>query len=78
MVDILGEILPDIKDDLAKTIVAQIDLNELAIKLYPILEKIDKNNPKKIMERHIQQLQQQFKTLDTNYNRLNNNIIIKK
>ena len=78
MVDILGEILPDIKDDLAKTIVAQIDLNELAIKLYPILEKIDKNNPKKIMERHIQQLQQQFKTLDTNYKRLNNNIIIKK
>lgn len=78
MVDILGEILPDIKDDLAKTIVAQIDLNELAIKLYPTLEKIDKNNPKKIMERHIQQLQQQFKTLDTNYKRLNNNIIIKK
>lgn len=78
MVDILGEILPDIKEDLAKTIVAQIDLNELAIKLYPILEKIDKNNPKKIMERHIQQLQQQFKTLDTNYKRLNNNIIIKK
>ena len=78
MVDILGEILPDIKNDLAKTIVAQIDLNELAIKLYPILEKIDKNNPKKIMERHIQQLQQQFKTLDTNYKRLNNNIIIKK
>lgn len=78
MVDILGEILPDIKDDLAKSIVAQIDLNELAIKLYPILEKIDKNNPKKIMERHIQQLQQQFKTLDTNYKKLNNNIIIKK
>lgn len=75
MVDISGEILKSIKEDLAKTIVAQIDLNELAIKLYPLLEKIDKNNPKKIMERHIQQLQQQFNTLDKT---VNNNIIIKR
>ena len=78
MVDILGEILPQIKDDLAKTIVAQLDLNELATKLYPLLQKIDERNPKKIMEKHIQQMQKQYNTLDNKFDRLNNRIIVVK
>ena len=78
MVDILGEILPELKEDIAKTIVAQLDLNELATKLYPLLQKIDERNPKKIMEKHIQQMQKQFNTLDNKFNRLNNRIIVVK
>lgn len=78
MIDILGEILPQIKDDLAKTIVVQLDLNELATKLYPLLQKIDERNHKKIMEKHIQQMQKQFNTLDNKFERLNNRIIVVK
>lgn len=61
MIDISGEILSSIKEDLAKTIVAQIDLNELADKLYPLLIQKEKNNPRRIMERHREKLQNQFK-----------------
>lgn len=78
MVDILGEILPELKEDIAKTIVAQLDLNELATKLYPLLQKIDERNPKKIMEKHIQQMQKQYNTLDNKFDRLNNRIIVVK
>lgn len=75
MVDILGDIIATNKQELSKEIVAQLDLNELAIKLYPLLQKIDERNPKKIMEKHIQQLQQQFNTLDKT---VSNSIIIKR
>lgn len=60
MVDILGEILPEIKQELSKEIVAQIDLNELAIKLYPLLQKIDDRNPQKYMKRHIENMQRLY------------------
>lgn len=56
-VNILGDILPEIKQELAKEIVAQINLNELAMQLYPILQKIDERNPKKIMKKHIEDIQ---------------------
>lgn len=59
-VNILGDILPEIKQELAKEIVAQINLNELAMQLYPILQKIDERNPKKIMEKHKEYMQKLF------------------
>lgn len=61
-VNILGDILPEIKQELAKEIVAQINLNELAIQLYPLLQKIDKRNPKRIIEKHKEYLQRVFAT----------------
>lgn len=59
-INILGEILPEIKQELAKEIVAQINLNELALQLYPLLQKIDERNPKKIMEKHKEYMQKLF------------------
>lgn len=59
-VNILGDILPEIKQELAKEIVAQINLNELAKQLYPLLQKIDERNPKKIMEKHKEYLKKVF------------------
>ncbi len=56
-VNILGDILPEIKQELAKEIVAQINLNELATQLYPLLQKIDERNPKNIMKKHIEDIQ---------------------
>lgn len=56
-VNILGDILPEIKQELAKEIVAQINLNELAMQLYPLLQKIDERNPKNIMKKHIENIQ---------------------
>lgn len=60
IVNILGDIIPEIKQELAKEIVIQINLNELAMQLYPLLQKIDEKNPKKIMEKHKEYMQKLF------------------
>ena len=61
-VNILGDILPEIKQELAKEIVEKLNMNELAQQLYPILQKIDERNPKKIIEKHKEYLQRVFAT----------------
>ena len=59
-VNILGDILPEIKQALAKEIITQINLNELAMQLYPLLQKIDERNPKNIMKKNKEYMQKLF------------------
>ena len=56
MINVLGDILPQIKNELSKELIMELDLNELAQKLYPIFKEMDKRNPKTIMENHKRKL----------------------
>ena len=60
MINIIGNVITDIKDDLAKTIEIQINLDDLAEKLYPRLQRIDARNPQNFIKKHLESLSKQF------------------
>ena len=47
MINIIGNVITDIKDDLAE-------------KLYPRLQRIDARNPQKFIKKHLESLSKQF------------------
>lgn len=62
MIDIIGDVIPEIKQDLAKEINVNININELAKELYPILLKLHEQNPKTKIRKHKEFLSQYFGT----------------
>lgn len=74
--DLLPDILQEFKKDIEKEIIIDIDINELAEKLYPILKKIDERNPQNIMKRHLEKWQRAMNT-SGDYQIVNNSFVIK-
>ena len=74
--DLLPDILQEFKKDIEKEIIINIDINELAQKLYPILKKIDERSPQNIMKRHIENLQRAMNT-SGDYQIVNDRFVIK-
>lgn len=74
--DLLPDILQEFKKDIEKEIIINIDINELAEKLYPILKRIDERNPQNIMKRHLEKWQRAMNT-SGDYQIVNNSFVIK-
>lgn len=75
--DLLPDILHEFKKDIEKEIIINIDINELAQKLYPILKKIDERNPQNIMKRNLENWKRAMNT-SGDYQIVNNSFVIKK
>lgn len=74
--DLLPDILQDFKKDIEKEIIINIDINELAQKLYPILKKIDERNPQNIIKKHLENWQRLMNT-SGNYQIVRNSFVVK-
>ena len=62
MINIIGDVIPAIKQDLAKEINVNININELAKQLYPILLKLHEQNPQTKIRKHNEFLSKCFGT----------------
>lgn len=75
--ELLPNIIEDIKKDVEKDIVLNIDVETLSKKIYPFINKLDKLEQNKILKNHLSNLNRMVKTNNKQYKIINNIVITK-
>lgn len=75
--ELLPNIIEDIKKDIEKDIVLNIDVETLSKKIYPFIKKLDKLEQNKILKNHLSNLNRMVKTNNKKYQIINNIVITK-
>lgn len=75
--ELLPNIIEDIKKDIEKDIVLNIDVETLSKKIYPFINKLDKLEQNKILKNHLSNLNRMVKTNNKQYKIINNIVITK-
>ena len=75
--ELLPNIIEDIKKDIEKDIVLNIDVETLSKKIYPFIKKLDKLEQNKILKNNLSNLNRMVNTNNKKYQIINNIVITK-